>query len=455
MVQFVSIYCTRPLNHRTDPQESTPTVNIGLRKQCCILILSCLAGCQTSTTDQVNESSQAEQRPTETPSTASTETTANSSDPPRLLDDDQLAAGWISLFDGQTLFGWQAAGDADWTVRDGALEVSAGAVGPLHTTTLLHTTTQFSDYRLQLEYKADAGTNSGVFVHTPPRPQDPATDCYEINIAPADNPFPTGSLVKRNKVTANPRDLEWNQLEIGVLGDFIEVILNGTKILEYVDPAPLLRGHIGLQHNEGRVAFRNVRLQPTPQRGIFNGEDLTQWIVRPEMDSEFSVTPEGYLHVTNGKGQIETQESFGDFVLQLECISNGEGLNSGIFFRCIPGDVMMGYESQIHNGFVDGDRARPVDCGTGGIFRRQDARRVVSDDFEWFTKTIIADGPHIATWVNGYQVADWTDTRAPDDNPRRGLRVEPGTIIIQGHDPTTDLSFRNLRISPLRVRVAE
>jgi hypothetical protein len=37
------------------------------------------------------------------------------------------------------------------------------------------------------------------------------------------------------------------------------------------------------------------------------------------------------------------------------------------------------------------------------------------------------------------------DQRAADPNPRKGLRLEAGTLMIQGHDPTTDLSFRNLR----------
>jgi hypothetical protein len=63
--------------------------------------------------------------------------------------------------------------------------------------------------------------------------------------------------------------------------------------------------------------------------------------------------------------------------------------------------------------------------------------------------TVLADGPHLATWVNGYPVADWTDTRKPDANPRKGLRTEAGTLIIQGHDPTTNLSFRNLRVQEL------
>ena len=66
-------------------------------------------------------------------------------------------------------------------------------------------------------------------------------------------------------------------------------------------------------------------------------------------------------------------------------------------------------------------------------------------DVEWFHKTVIADGPHMAVWVNGYQVTDWTDTRKPDKNPRNGLRLEKGSLQIQGHDPTTNLSFRNLK----------
>ena len=74
---------------------------------------------------------------------------------------------------------------------------------------------------------------------------------------------------------------------------------------------------------------------------------------------------------------------------------------------------------------------------------------MVADDLKWFHKTLIADGPRIAAWVNGYQVSDWTDEREPHENPRNGLRLEPGTIMIQGHDPTTDISFRNLRIAEM------
>jgi hypothetical protein len=139
--------------------------------------------------------------------------------------------------------------------------------------------------------------------------------------------------------------------------------------------------------------------------------------------------------------------------MQLDCFVDGDGLNSGVFFRSIPGEFANGYESQIHNGVKDNDPTKPVDAGTGAIYRRTVARRVVSKDHEWFTKTIVATGPHIAAWVNGYQVTDWTDDRAPDPNPRKGLRTEPGTISLQAHDPTTNLRFRNLRIVELPVNL--
>ena len=65
--------------------------------------------------------------------------------------------------------------------------------------------------------------------------------------------------------------------------------------------------------------------------------------------------------------QLESEKSYGDFVLQLECYSNGKHLNSGIFFRSIPGEYNNGYECQIRNEYKDNDRTQPVDFGTGTI----------------------------------------------------------------------------------------
>tara|TARA_Y100001960_G_scaffold334011_1_gene443737 strand:+ start:747 stop:2069 length:1323 start_codon:yes stop_codon:yes gene_type:complete len=355
-----------------------------------------------------------------------------------------LADGWIRLFDGGSLYGWKSENDANWAVENGAITVSEGEQG------LLRTTSEFTDYTLRVEFKADPNTNSGIFLRTSGQPTDPTRDCYEFNIAPTDNPFPTGSLVGRTKIENAPTSGEWQTAEITVQGGHITALVDGNQVLDYTDENPIGRGFIGLQLNSGAVAFRNIMLRPLNLESIFNGTDLAGWVEYPDMDSQFSVTDNGELNVLNGRGQLETEGHYADFVLQLECISYAESLNSGIFLRCIPGDVMMGYESQIQNGMKDGDPLQPADCGTGGIFRRQDARRIVAKDNEWFHKTIVMSGNHIAVWVNGYQVSDWFDERKEDENPRRGLRTEAGSIMIQGHDPTTNLSFRHLKIAELK-----
>jgi hypothetical protein len=58
--------------------------------------------------------------------------------------------------------------------------------------------------------------------------------------------------------------------------------------------------------------------------------------------------------------------------------------------------------------------------------------------------TVIAMGPHIATWMNGHPVTDWTDDRPPHENPRQGQRVAAGTIQLQAHDPATDYEVRQI-----------
>jgi hypothetical protein len=368
---------------------------------------------------------------------------AKVTEPFRPLSDEQLAEGWIALFDGQSLFGWQAHSKANWSIADGAIRVSEGEKG------LLCTTVPFDNYTLKVDFRAAAGTNSGVFLRTAPvvGMDDITKRCYELNIAPPDNPFPTGSFVGRQKAKEVPeRAGEWQSFEVTLDGSKATVKLNGEEVLTYDDPAPIGRGLIGLQLNTGLVEFKNIYLKPLGLARLMNGKDLTGWRNHPESKSTFEVTDKGELHVTStGRGALESEQEFGDFVLQLEAISHAPSLNSGIFFRSIPGELTNGYESQIHNGFKNGDRSQPVDCGTGGIFRRVNARLVNANDKEWFTKTIIAAGPHISVWVNGYQVTAWTDDREPHKNPRNGLRLEPGTLQIQGHDPTTDLSFRNIR----------
>jgi hypothetical protein len=360
----------------------------------------------------------------------------------------QAAEGWMALFDGESLFGWQLTTKTNLDVKDGEIRIVPEVPG------WLMTTSEFADYELHVEFKAPPTTNSGIFLRTPLDPKDPTKDCYEVNIAPEDNPFPTGSIVARFQSTPNKALAadQWHTFDITVSNTSISVKLNDQLPITFTSterPTAPACGHIGLQFRDGPVAFRNIRLKPLNMKPIFNGADLSEWKTKLADKSEFAVTPQREIAVKNGPGQLETPDSYGDFILQLDCKVNGEGLNSGIFFRCIPDDKLMGYESQIQNGMKDGDPTQPVDAGTGAIYRRTTARKIVAKDNEWFTKTIIADGSHMAVWVNGFQVTDWTDERPADENPRKGLRTKAGSIAVQGHDPTTDLLFRNLMVTEL------
>ncbi len=78
------------------------------------------------------------------------------------LSPAEVAEGWILLFDGQTLFGWQPASQVDWKVAEGAITATQGEQG------LLATTSQFGDYVLKVDFRAAAGANSGIFLRTPP-----------------------------------------------------------------------------------------------------------------------------------------------------------------------------------------------------------------------------------------------------------------------------------------------
>lgn len=365
--------------------------------------------------------------------------------PPASITPEELREGWILLFDGATLFGWQALRQEAWQVSEGALRAAPGEKA------LVRSTSQFGDFALRCRYRANSQTDAALvagWVGQLLQP-DPAA-CYVVRLGPAGGP--EGSLVGRKEAQALAARTGWRSLELAVQGGHVTVALDGRQVLDYTDPQPIRRGHVGFICSQGALALAEVKLKPLGTKPLFNGKDLSGWKTYPELKSVASVTPEGWLRLQNGKGQLESEGQWADFTLQLEIFVNGDGLNSGVFFRSIPGDIWNGYESQIHNGFKGGDRTQPVDCGTGGIFRRQNARRVLADDRTWFCKTIHADGPHMAVWVNGYQVSDWTDTRAPNENPRRGLRLKAGTIILQGHDPKTDLFFRNIRIVALPPR---
>jgi hypothetical protein len=357
---------------------------------------------------------------------------------PNTLTPKEIAEGWILLFDGETTFGWQATNESKWTIAEGMLAPQEGKVGALVTTAV------FNDYEVRLEYKAKKGGFPQVVISPGTDVQLTKYDEEQGTLPPrrADEPH-------REVCPLLPRGTGWNRLRLVVEGGRVLVKESAGGGSTKGTPSIPRQGtsHVALA-GSGFVV-RNVKLRPLGEKSVFNGKDLSGWKEIPDKKSKFTVTEDGALNIKNGPGDIQTEGQWADFVLQLEIFSNGKSLNSGVFFRCLPGEFWSGYEAQVRNQWQGDDRSKPVDYGTGGLYNRQPARKVVSSDKEWFTMTVAAAGPHIAIWVNGYQTVDYTDKRPPNKSARNGTKTDAGPLSLQGHDPTTDLSFRNIRIAEL------
>jgi hypothetical protein len=355
---------------------------------------------------------------------------------PNTLTPKEVADGWLSLFDGTTTFGWKI--DGPHKVVDGTLELG----GDKETVATLTTEFGYCEFHFQFNMEQRHG--------------ELTLNQFKQRI---DQWHFRGGLGEWRQVHAKvePAMIRYEILGEGYSGGRQDV--NSRTALAFrVRPGE-------------KLALRDLKLRPTQLTSIYNGKDLTGWRVFANKKSKFTVNDKGELNIKDGPGDLQTEGKYGDFVLQLECISNGKHLNSGVFFRCRPNEYQNGYEAQIRNQFTaeatqeyaieDYDpvthkllgktkiKSSAVDFGTGAIYRRVPARKGVAKDNEWLTMTIVAHGKHMATWVNGVQVADWTDHRPPSDNARTGCRLEAGHISLQGHDPTTDLSFRNFRIAEM------
>ena len=190
---------------------------------------------------------------------------------------------WKDLFDGSTLAGWKATGNADaWSVDDGMIKCTPNKGGNLCTEE------QYGDFELLLEYKTEPKTNSGVFF----RISDLA-DCvhtgFEIQILDTHGKEEMGSHdsgalydLVAPKVNAVKPAGEWNTMRVQAKGKDIEVDLNETRVVEadidlwdtagknpdgtpnkfkYAWKDMPKRGHIGLQDHNGEIWFRNIRLR--------------------------------------------------------------------------------------------------------------------------------------------------------------------------------------------------
>jgi hypothetical protein len=179
-----------------------------------------------------------------------------------VLSPADAAAGWVLLFDGRTLAGWEKSGDAPWSVEGGAIVTSGTASG------YLRTARTFQGFELKAEFNADETMNSAIFVRCPVTGSVSPRTCYEVNIYDPHERFPTGSVNDVQSVLPDrPQTAgKWNSYEIALIGNHIQVKLNGKTTVDARDDR-FQAGVIALQANGpgsrgGTIRFRNIKIRP-------------------------------------------------------------------------------------------------------------------------------------------------------------------------------------------------
>lgn len=211
------------------------------------------------------------------------------------LSADEKAAGWQLLFNGETTHGWRSFGRPDlsahWYVEDGTLTFTPGKAGDIITNTV------FSSFILSVDWKISEGGNSGIFFNVTEDlpdaymtgPEYQLLDNRNRDEPPLEQAAAAYDLYEPTSDESEPAG-RWNTSKIVVKGDLVEHWLNGVKVVSYdmgsadfkqrvaeskfspIGPdadvmkhfAKARKGHIALQDHGDKIAFRNIKIKPTP-----------------------------------------------------------------------------------------------------------------------------------------------------------------------------------------------
>ena len=168
-----------------------------------------------------------------------------------------------ALFDGKTLNQWKSIKsnyENQWIAKDGQLMNPRSGVN-------LITEEEFTDFKLHIEARYPAQSNSGIYLR----------GRYEVQIEDSFGKDPSSILfggvygfLTPNEIAANKAG-EWQVFDITLIGRRITVIANGKTVISdqiipgitggAIDSKEDNPGPLMLQGDHGIVAFRNITIQ--------------------------------------------------------------------------------------------------------------------------------------------------------------------------------------------------
>jgi hypothetical protein len=189
---------------------------------------------------------------------------------------EEVQEGFLPLFDGKTLSGWQGSTEG-YVAQDGILVCTEEGGGRLLTTK------EYGDFVLRFEFKLEPGGNNGIAIRSPLEGR-PSRDGLEIQVLDDTAPKYEGlkpyqfhgsvyGLVPAKRGHLKPVG-EWNSEEILCQGSRVRVTLNGTVIVDadlskidqpmdgYDHPGRFRKtGFVGFIGHRAHVEFRNIRIK--------------------------------------------------------------------------------------------------------------------------------------------------------------------------------------------------
>jgi hypothetical protein len=340
----------------------------------------------------------------------------------------RVSDGWIQLYNGKDLTGWDALGKAKWTVLgDGTLSgrTGSGEYGNLVTRR------EYSDFVLRVSCLFEGPGNSGIHfrgtvknewqVHGYQCEADPAPT---HNSGGVYDSYGRGWIFKPEGEAARAVNPEgWNHYVVSAIGDHILIYLNGYKTADFRDPAAR-KGVIALQVHSGEgvaVRWKDIYIQDLSDRAtwtrLFDGKTLAGW----------KVVGGGKHHVADGaivtetagdksEGYLASEKVYADFDIRARV--KWTGGDSGLFYRTtITEDgknVRDAPQLQI-NGRGNGHGGLYEHHGRGWVRQIPPAlqKQLLGRSPGWFDMEIVCRGAHTKLYVNGTKTVDFEDTTGP------------------------------------------
>ncbi|MBX2922910.1 MAG: DUF1080 domain-containing protein [Chitinophagaceae bacterium] len=176
---------------------------------------------------------------------------------------------WQNLFNGKNLDGWHTIPGGEWKVEKGIIAATSAASEPRHG--LLVSDKQFSDFEIEIEYRAVKG-NSGLYFRCEEVKDAVGVFGFQAEIDPdkdAGGLYETGG--RAWVVQPSPEDVKkwykpgtWNTMKVRAVGKDITVWVNGMQSAKLTNDPGRTSGHIALQLHGGmgmEVYFRKVRIR--------------------------------------------------------------------------------------------------------------------------------------------------------------------------------------------------